>query len=289
MITVIGDMVVDIIVSKDKTNYATDTDGNIHFRPGGQAYNVAAYIGREGVDCQFIGKVGDDPFGEYLIRESKKQGVTPIVTKVSNDKTGTIVLMIEKDSGERSMIADRGANLHLSEKDIQGIENSNCVYLSGYSLFAETTKKAAMFAKQQAIKYGVPIAMDPSSTYFLKQHKDEFLRFIKGITYFFPNYDEGILLTGEKDPKKIIEILRQYVAFPILTLGEKGCLFYYNKRYHEITPPPVKVVDTTAAGDSFVGSFLATYLKTKDYVAALKYAVDVSSKTVTFYGALPKM
>lgn len=285
MITVIGDMVVDIIVNKDKTNYGTDTDGNINFRPGGQANNVASFIGREGVPCQLIGKVGDDPFGTYLIDESKKHGVSSIISKVKHDKTGSIVLLIDNENGERSMITDRGANLLLSKQDIQGIDKSDFVYLSGYSLFSESTREAAIYAKERAIEGNIPIALDPSSTYFLQDHKDFFLTFLDGITFFFPNYEEGVLLTGEKDPRKIIEQLRKYVEFPILTLGERGCLLFDNNRFYEFVPPRVEVVDTTAAGDSFVGSFLATYFKENNLISAIEYAVNVSSKTVTYYGA----
>lgn len=285
MITVIGDMVVDIIVSKDETNYGTDTDGNINFRPGGQANNVASFIGREGVPCQFIGKVGDDPFGTFLIEESKKCGVTPVVSKATHEKTGSIVLMIDNENGERSMITDRGANLLLSKQDIHDIDKSDFIYLSGYSLFSESTKEAAIYAKQQAMKANIPIAFDPSSTYFLKDHKDFLLSFIKEITFFFPNYEEGVLLTGEKDPRKIVEKLRKYVEFPILTLGERGCLLFDNNRFYEFVPPSVDVVDTTAAGDSFVGSFLATYFKEKNLINAIEYAIYVSSRTVTYYGA----
>src|SRR5699024_9041784 len=116
--------------------------------------------------------------------------------------------------------------LHLSEKDIQGIENSDLVYLSGYSLFSVSTRKAAKKAKDKALYSNIPIAMDPSSTYFLKEQREEFLEFLEGVTFFFPNYDEGVLLTGEKDPRNIIVKLKEYVSIPILTLGDKGCLFF---------------------------------------------------------------
>ncbi|MFA1821507.1 carbohydrate kinase family protein [Virgibacillus oceani] len=288
MITVVGDLVIDILVKKEKTNLGTDTDGNIHFRPGGQANNVASFVRREGVDCQLVGKVGDDPFGNYLIEESKKQGVTPLVTKDGSEKTGSIVLMVDSNDGERSMITDRGANLNLAEADIQGLDNSELVYLSGYSFFSDSTKKAALKVKEEAIASSIPISVDPSSTYFLKENKEAFLDFLEGVTFFFPNYDEGVLLTGEKEPKKIIENLQEYVSVPILTMGNKGCLFYQGDALKELVPPKVDVVDTTAAGDSFAGSFLATYWKTKDVVESAKRAIAVSSHTVTYFGALPE-
>ena len=77
MITVIGDLVVDIIVKKGKTNYGTDTKGMIHFKPGGQANNVAAYISREGIECTLIGKVGKRPvWGIFNPKKYKKWSST---------------------------------------------------------------------------------------------------------------------------------------------------------------------------------------------------------------------
>ncbi|SEQ90818.1 carbohydrate kinase family protein [Piscibacillus halophilus] len=289
MITVIGDLAVDILVNKGRTNYATDTDGQINFRPGGQANNVASFIGRENVACQLIGKVGDDPFGTYLIEESRKQGVTPIVKKEKQEKTGSIVIMIDNHNGERTMITDRGANLKLTAKDIQDVENSDILYLSGYSLFTEHTKDAAQKAKDQALKLNIPIALDPSSTYFLKDYKEEFLDFLNGITFFFPNYEEGVLLTGEKEPRKILDQLKRYVSVPILTLGHEGCLLDYENVYKHLAAPKVEAIDTTAAGDSFVGGFLATYRKTQNILEATERAIEISSKTVTYHGALPSV
>ncbi|SES06989.1 carbohydrate kinase family protein [Salipaludibacillus aurantiacus] len=287
MITVIGDLTVDILVQKAETNIGTDTGGKINCRPGGQANNVASFISREGVSCRLIGKVGNDLFGNYLIEESKRQGVTPVVTKEDKDKTGSIVLMIDNDTGERSMITDRGANLFLSEKDIQGLDSSELIYLSGYSFFSESTQKAVRKAKEMAFAADIPVALDPSSTYFLKDHKDALLKFLEGVTFFFPNYEEGVLLTGEENPRNILLKLKQLVAIPILKLGEKGCLFFYDGDFVELSPPEVEVVDTTAAGDSFAGSFLANYLKTDNILQSAERAVEVSSHTCTYVGALP--
>lgn len=287
MISVIGDLVVDILVTKGATNYATDTDGNIQFRPGGQANNVAQFIVREGARSRLIGKVGNDPFGTYLVQESTKRGVTCMVATDDHVQTGKIVILIDKDSGERSMIPDRGANLYLEESDIKDIENSELLYLSGYSLFADKPYKAVQLSKKKALAEGIPIALDPSSTFFLKEHRDELLQFLEGITFFFPNYEEGVFLTGEEDPQKIVAELKKYVPVPVLTLGDKGCLLFYENEYIEIPAPNVRVVDTTAAGDSFVGSFLAVYSRTRDVVRAAERAVEVSAQTVTYFGALP--
>lgn len=287
MITIIGDLVVDILVSKEEMNYGTDTDADINFRSGGQGNNVATFIKREDVDCQLIGNVGDDPFGRYLIEKTEEKDIISKISTDSNGKTGTIILMIDSNDGQRSMITDRGANLNLSDDKIKGVEDSDLLYLSGYSLFSEKTRKSAITAKQIAMENNIPVALDPSSTYFLKDGKDNFLNFLKGVTFFFPNYDEGSLLTGKTKSDEILKELKKYVKVPVLTLGEKGCAVFIDEQYTFIEADSVEVVDTTAAGDSFAGAFLAAYCKTEDIRSSANHALKVGSNTVTYFGALP--
>lgn len=287
MITVIGDLTVDIIVSKGVTNYATDTNGSIQVSSGGQANNVAAWIAQAGIKSRLIGRVGDDPFGIYLLNQAKKQGITCSVTIESHVQTGKIVVLVDEETGERSMISDRGANLHLCEDDISGIEKSQILYLSGYSLFAKQPRKAVHAAKKIAITHGIPVALDPSSTYFLKENKEDFRQFLNGITFLFPNYEEGVLLTGELEPDKILNALRELVPCPVLKLGADGCFFFQNDTCVKMPVPEVTAIDVTGAGDSFIGSFLAAYVKTKDMCISAEKAVEVSSKVVTQIGAQP--
>ena len=114
-----------------------------------------------------------------------------------------------------------------------------------------------------------------------------FLRFLKDITFFFPNYDEGSLLTGKTIIREILRELRKYVEVPVMTLGDKGCALFINDEYTLIEADRVETVDTTAAGDSFAGAFLAAYYKTKDIRSAANHALKVGSYTVTYFGALP--
>lgn len=287
MITVIGDLVVDIMVTKGATNFATDTYGSIEMCPGGQANNVAAWIAQEGAAVRLFGKVGDDPFGIYLLDQSKKQGVSWAVSVDPIAQTGKIIILVDQETGERSMIPDRGANLNLCESDIFGVEESELLYLSGYSFFAEKPREAISAAKKTAISRGIPVALDPSSTYFLQQDKEDFLRFLDGVTFLVPNYEEGMLLTGETEPPRILAALKEHVPCPILKLGAGGCLIYESGNCVQLPAPKVTAVDVTGAGDSFIGSFLATYAITKDIRKSAERAIKVSSQVVTRIGARP--
>lgn len=290
MIVSIGDMVVDIFVQHKEKNYGTDAEGNIQFRAGGQSNNVAAWVAHSGVESRLIGIVGQDVFGEFLIKEAEDIGVKCLVDIHDTVETGRILILIE-ENGERSMITTRGANLHLSDEHIykheHSIQNAEVLYLSGYSLFVNNPLNAIYVAKELAMKHGVKIAVDPSSVYYLKSYKDKFFQFLDGINFLFPNYEEGIELTGEESPEKILKRLREFVENPILKLGEKGCLMYYGGAYISISSPHVKAIDTTGAGDTFVGTFLAQYHLSKDIVVAANEAVQAAARMVQFIGARP--
>lgn len=77
MITVVGDIMLDILVQQNVVNYATDAEGSIDIRAGGQGGNVAAWISACGGQSHLIGKVGDDAFGAYLIKEAGKRCKIP--------------------------------------------------------------------------------------------------------------------------------------------------------------------------------------------------------------------
>jgi ribokinase len=154
-------------------------------------------------------------------------------------------------------------------------------------LFSENTSLAVHVAKEMAVKEKIPIALVPSSTYFLKTNQLQILSFLENITFLFPNYEEGTLLTGEEDPRRILNRLRDYVPHPVLKLGEKGCLLFHQGSYIEVTPEKVNPVDSTGAGDSFAGIFLAEYYKTQDILKSAQKAVEISSKVVEQIGARP--
>ncbi len=289
MITVIGDLVADIIVNHEAMNHGTDTEGTIRLSPGGQANNVAAWIAKEGGDCRLIGRVGDDPFGVYLADNAAKRGIQCRLHKDPVVPTGKIVVMVDPQTGERSMIVDKGANKELTAENIGSLSDTRLLYLSGYSLFADKPREAVRHAKEMAVRMGVPIALDPSSTYFLKDRKSAFIDFLDGITFLVPNYEEGILLTGEEDPVRIVKRMKEWVPRPILKLGEKGCLLELDGCVVEISAPRVKAVDVTGAGDSFIGAFLASYDRIGDAVRAAQRAVAVSAEVVTRYGSMPQL
>ncbi|MDC3413450.1 PfkB family carbohydrate kinase [Aquibacillus sp. 3ASR75-11] len=291
MITVVGDLVVDLVVKHHGGNYATDAPALITTHAGGQANHVAAWIAINEEPVTLIGRVGQDLYGDFLLNDAEKLGVTLAVDRDASLETGKIVLLVDGENSERSMFTDRGANAALNVDQVKRVAptimSSNCIYVSGYSLFESKTREASMFAKETALEHNIMIAVDPSSTYFLEQHKEWMLDFIQHTDFFFPNLEEGILLTGQKDPAKIMAALREWVKYPILKLGSDGCMFYQDDLLNHLPAKNVTAVDTTGAGDSFIGSFLANYMKTNSVEKAAITATNTAAITVQKYGGRP--
>jgi len=291
MITVIGDVVVDLFVQKSGHHYATDTESTITTKAGGQGNHVAAWISSSGEESTLIGRIGNDVHGEFLRKEAKRLGIRLALEVDESVETGKIVILVDENNGERSMFNDRGANKYLTLEQIEQVEsiikNSTLIYISGYSLFDPLTRKAVERVKDLAEKHHTPIAIDPSSTYFLDQHHDYVSEFIRGTDFLFPNYEEGIILTGKQRPEDIMRKLKIFVKNPVLTLGQDGCMVFHEDRLFHIKGHDVQVMDTTGAGDSFIGSFLSQYSKSSNIKEAAQYANDQAARTVQYIGGRP--
>ncbi|WP_181350654.1 carbohydrate kinase family protein [Thalassobacillus sp. CUG 92003] len=292
MITVIGDMVVDVIVHKSGAHYGTDTVSNITTSPGGQANNVAASIQACGGQSTLLAKVGSDVYGRYLIEKVQEQGISPAIERDQELETGKIVILVDKQNGERTMFTDRGANQTLACEEVwrqaETIRNSQCLYLSGYSFFDAKTVDAVMAAKEIAIKAGIPTAVDPSSSYFLHTHKQDLLHFIQGADYFFPNYEEGELLTGQSEPEVILTRLSAFAKHPVLKLGKEGCMVYHGGETQRIPVAPTNAIDTTGAGDAFIGAYLTELFRNgHNHKEAGVFANNFGAKITQFPGPQP--
>ncbi|TCT17963.1 fructokinase [Melghiribacillus thermohalophilus] len=292
MITVIGDFAVDIFVNSDGFHYGSDTESAIATQAGGQGNHVAAWIAACEGKAALIGNIGHDVFGDFLWQEAKAQGIELAVSRTDMAETGKIVVLVDDKGGERSMFTSRGANLNLSTKQVKThesfIASSDCLYISGYMLFKNGTYDAVKAAKQLARKHNVPVALDPSSAYFLSEYKERVLDFMKNTEWVFPNFEEGQLLTGKDKPEDIITELKNFVKHPVLKLGRQGCMMYDDGWIH-LPARDVKVIDTTGAGDSFLGAFLSHYYRNYSAKDALKFANETAANTVQKFGGRPEI
>ena len=206
---------------------------------------------------------------------------------VAGAATGTIVSLVEP-GGQRSMLADRGANLALEPADVPVPVPGGHLHLSGYSLFAPGPRAAGLAALAAARAAGYTVSVDPASTGPLAAYGvRRWLADTAAATLVLPNADEARLLTGCADPVAAARALAAHHPIAVVTLGADGALWADGGRLVHRPAHPATVVDTTGAGDAFTAGLLSVWLAAPDGdpVAALEAGLARAAAVVTRPGA----
>jgi ribokinase len=293
-IIAVGDLVWDVLVKPDRLLLpGGDTTGRIALAPGGSAANVAVWVARAGAAAGFVGKVGADEFGDLVVADLEHEGVTPHVSRSREHDTGVILVLIDR-VGQRSMVTNQGADFHLLPEDLPEEVLRNCahVHVTGWSLFTDPPRAAAIRAARIAKSAGATVSFDPASyQMILEMGFDRFRRITADlpVDILFPNRDEGQALTGERDPHAIaLDLHRRYGSATIaLKLDRDGCYVLSKDHAQHYPTGDGPVVDATGAGDAFDAAFLSRYLRDGDEAAAAQFANALGSWVVARYGARP--
>ena len=291
MVIVVGDVIVDVVVRPlGPFNRGSDTPSRIALTPGGSASNQAVALAAAGAQAHLVGVVGDDELGLAAARALAATSVEVHLRVEPGQQTGVVVAVIDA-GGQRSMLSDRGANLHLEERDLGPglLVAGRHLHLSGYELLDEATRPAARAALELAAAAGMTRSVDPCSAGPLAAvGRAEFLAWTEGVDWCCANLDEGRALTGASRPEEILARLRRHYREVALTLGAEGALF--SGPGTELLHCPadrVAVVDTTGAGDAFTGTFLARRLGGEEPGQALRAALAAAARVVAAPGARP--
>lgn len=259
--TVVGDVATDVVVVlAGEPAPGSDRPARIRTRGGGAGANVAVHLARLGTAVRLVGCVGDDPPGAGLGADLAAEGLTAALRVVPGTPTGTIVSLVETD-GQRSMLADRGANLALAAEDVEGADLAGHLHLSGYTLLDPRPRAAGLAALARAAAAGATISVDPASTGPLTAYGvDRWLADTAAATLVLPNADEARLLTGCPDPADAARALATRHPVAVVTLGAEGALWAGGDVLVHRPALPTSVVDTTGAGDAFTAGLLAAWL-----------------------------
>lgn len=260
-VLVVGDVCTDVVaVLAGPPAPNSDRPAKIRSRGGGAGANVAVHLARLGVPVALAGCVGDDAPGAGLRAELTSAGVDVHLRAVPGRATGTIVSLVEPD-GQRSMLADRGANLDLQPADLPALPRRGHLHLSGYTLFDGGPRAAALAAIAAAVAARCTISVDPASTGPLTDYGvSRWLTDTAAATLLFPNADEARVLTGCADVEAAARALAQRHAVVAVSLGADGALWSSAGRLVHRPAHPTTVVDTTGAGDAFAAGLLAAWL-----------------------------
>lgn len=289
---VVGDVVTDVVARHGSALvHGTDTTARIRTRPGGAGANVACWAVRSGCsEVRLLARVGADSAAWH--RESlRSAGVHDLLAVDDGAPTGTVVALVDS-AAERTFLTDSGAVLRLSPADwspsmLDGIDR---LHLSGYLLFAATSRATALLALREAERRNIPVSVDPASTGFLAElGVDRFLALVEGVDLLLPNADEARLLTGLPEPADAAAKLSLLVHQVVVTLGRNGALLATAGAVTARVPAePVRdPVDSTGAGDAFTGSFLAARLAGRDAATAAAAGCRSGAAAVLTVGGRP--
>ncbi|NDE70096.1 MAG: sugar kinase [Actinobacteria bacterium] len=292
---VIGDFAWDVLIrTNNNLLKGGDSFGEVMLTPGGSAANSAVWAKRCGLNTRFVGKIGRDRFGQLAREDLTKEKIEHHFVETDAHLTGSVAVFVDQ-TGERSMVSGHGADFYLipSELSRNVITTSSHLHLTAWSFFTDPPRSAARTAAQLAQQNNQTISFDPASFQMIQEMGvEQFLSWTKdlAINIFFPNYDEGRVLTGCDEPGAIVRALANIYtdALIILKLDADGALVFDGKTTTEIPPATNNLVDATGAGDSFAGAFLAHYLQSNSPVDAAIYATKIAAWVIEHLGARPK-
>ena len=255
---------------------------------GGKGANQAITAKRLGGDVSFITKVGNDHYGKSYRNHLIKSGLNPkLILEDKELQTGTAAIELTA-KGENRIIAFLGANGSLSVNDLKRVDR----YLKGVGVFVTqleiplaTVEKGLKIAKGQ----GALTLLNPSPPVRLSP---DLLRLVD---FIVPNEVEAQLLTGikRKGDQEIIKmakrLLNMGVKNVVITLGPKGLFFKNGKEELWMAAFRVNVIDTTAAGDAFLGALAMSLSENKPIREALKFANGAGALATTKLGAQPSL
>jgi ribokinase len=287
-VVVVGDLATDVVaVLAGEPAPGSDRPAAIRTRGGGAGANVAVHLARLGRPVLLVGCVGDDTAGTALSAELATAGVRTSLRTVPGMPTGTIVSLVEP-GGQRSMLADRGANLELRPADLPALSPGDHLHLSGYTLLDPGPREAGLAALRAAAEAGCTVSVDPASTGPLAGYGiDRWLADTTGATLLLPNTDEARLLTGCADVADAARSLAARHPAVAVSLGADGALWASGPLLVHRPAHRTDVVDTTGAGDAFAAGVLSVWLAAPDGdpAHALEAGLALAAEVVARPGA----
>ena len=298
-ILVVGSLNADLVVRAPHFPQPGETisGGDLQIIPGGKGANQAVASARQDTSVAMVGRVGNDSFGPELINNLKQNNVDTAYVQIDpQSATGTAIIVVDAN-GQNSIVLSPGGNGKVSPADVRNVSFSDHKLLL---LQLEIPIESVISAAQRAKESGLRVLLNPAPAYSLP---DELIALPD---FILPNETELSLLTYqpvsdvssvEKAAKVLIERGAQTV---IVTLGANGALIVTGTQVIHVDTYKVDVVDTTAAGDAFIGGFAAKLLESDSILSnaqeqalalqnAVRYGCACGALATTKFGAQPSL
>lgn len=280
-----GSVNIDHVYSVDHFVRPGETLSSLSYRrfSGGKGANQSIALARAGADVYHAGRIGAD--GTWLKGKLEESGVKTKYLDVCNTPTGHAIIQVSK-SGENSIILFGGANQTIDGKFADSVLRK---FREGDYLLLQNEISSTASIMEKASLLKLKIIFNPAP-----MNKDVLSYPLNLVDIFILNEIEGAELSGRCGAEKIIGgMTRKFpMALTILTLGSNGVAYMENGKIVRVPAFKVKAVDTTAAGDTFIGYFLASISKGVKTGDAICTACKASALCVTRHGAadsIPKL
>ncbi len=283
---VIGSNMVDLTTYIDRMPMAGETLAAPSFAMGcgGKGANQAVAASRCGADVWMVTKVGDDPFADNTIRNFQLQGIhTDYVEKVPGTSSGVAPIFVDKN-GQNSILIVKGANESLLPCDVddakEALDKCDMILLQ-----LEIPLETVYYAVEYGKKHHIPVLLNPAPAV-----RELDLTRVAACDFFMPNETELSILTDmptetdEEVEKAAKKLLGSGFTNIIVTLGGRGSLWMTKDKKEYVKPYKVSAVDTSGAGDAFIGCFASGCINASSVVEAMKRASAFAALSVTKKG-----
>lgn len=278
-VLVIGSVNMDYTVYVDKfpKNGETLLGKSRSIQPGGKGENQAVALAKSNkVTCYLVGAVGKDNDGKAIKEILKEYGVNAVL-KQSNIETGNATIVVDSSS-ENKIIVVPGANNDLAPEDIDLSLLEKCDYVV---LQNEISSKTNEFVIREAKKLGKVVVYNPAP---YREFNEELFKYID---FFTPNKGELANYSKVNDPLEGARLLlSKGVKNVLVTLGVEGSMLVNESQVIKVGAHKVKAIDTVAAGDTYVGYFVASLASGLSFEEAMNKASLASSITVSRKGSV---
>jgi sugar/nucleoside kinase (ribokinase family) len=280
----IGDVMLDVRADARALVHGGDVHGTVSVQPGGTSANAAVWAVWDGAEARVHGGVGADLPGRLLAEALRDRGVKIHLTPYPDVATGTMLVMHE--AGERSMVADRGANARLGAEELPGMLVCGAVLVSGYLLLHDDTHATAVAAMERAV--APLVAVDAASWPLVESF---------GVPRFFEATSRAtVVLANEREARTLTGLEEEDAAralgerFPVaaVKLGARGAVAVVDGVVYRVPGQPIQEVDPTGAGDAFDGVLLGALARGAAADEALARAAHAGALAASSAQAWPE-
>ncbi|WPN21864.1 ribokinase [Pseudomonas marginalis] len=289
-VVVVGSLNMDLVTRASRLPRAGETLIGQTFStvPGGKGANQAVASARLGADVSMIGCVGTDAYGTQLRDALQVEGID-CQAVITVDGSSGVALIVVDDSSQNAIVIVAGSNGELTPASLQAFD----AVLQAADVIVcqlEVPMNTVGYALKRGRELGKTVILNPAPASAPLPAE-----WYASIDYLIPNESEATALSGvtvdsiDSAKAAATHLIQAGAGKVIITLGAQGALFTDGQGFEHLLAPKVKAVDTTAAGDTFVGGFAAALANGKSEAEAIRFGQVAAALSVTRAGAQPSI